>query len=259
VHKPGLKGVSFFIIFSGIILSFSCLNYKPIDLVHPDFSLYRPSLVAVLPMDNFSPDLDASPLIRPIVQERIRAKGYNSLPLSQVDTILKENGVLVSHDVYMFTPQQLGKILGVEALVYGTITEFNKRYALIYSDIKVRLRLEMVDARTEQTLWKSEHLSTDNTLLGSLQILLLSDKPKEALPSIMVYNTAYYALVQYRPFAESAVQATLASLPFGPFPSSIYYWSSDEKSLAQDPIIIWLNTEPLIKTHSPNLKKKIKP
>jgi len=165
-------------------------------------------------------------------------------------------------------------------LVYGTITEFNKRYALIYSDIKIGLRLEMVDVNTEQTIWKSEHILTDNTLLANLEILINSlftsddfeEALEDALPTIIVYNTAYYALVQYRPFAEELVATSLYPLPLGPFPSQPYFWDEfgDEwekifeqgrKSLnpqifSKDPILTWIITEPIIKTYSPNLKKK---
>ncbi len=65
-------------------------------------------------MDNLSPNLDATPLVRPILQQRLTYKGYRCLALPEVDRILKENGVMVSHDVYMFTPQELGRIFAVK-------------------------------------------------------------------------------------------------------------------------------------------------
>ena len=240
----------------GFLLFFSSCAEKSIDIVHPEFSRYRPRMVAVLPMDNMSPDLDATPLIRPIVHQRLIYKGYQCLDLKKIDQILKENGVMISHDVYMFTSEELGELLGVDALVYGTVTEFTKHYALVYSDIIVGIRLEMVDARTGEVLWKSEHTASENTLVESLWLASQFDNQQDALAAVLAYNAAFTMLSQYRPYAEEAVKKSLVSLPPGPYGARPYPWDEIKETWEDDIVELWLATGSIIATYSPKQKKK---
>jgi len=238
----------------------SCASagFKPVDLLIPDFDQRIPHSIAVLPMDNMSPDLDATPLIRPILQQRLIYNGYNCIPLDKIDPILKDQGVMISHDVYMFTPQELGKMLKADAVIYATVTDFNKHYAVFYSDIIVGLKIEMVDTRTGESLWKSEHLSTENTVLASILIASQFKKSEDALAAVAVYNAAFALLSSYRPYAESAIRTAMISLPFGPGTFRVYPWETDQKTWNGDLVNAYLKKGPQIKAYSPNLKEKKK-
>jgi len=241
-----------FFLQTGILIFFlACAGNRPVSALHPDFYQRRPNLIAVLPMDNMSVDLDATPLVRPIVYQRLIYQGYRCLPLDQLDQKLKDNGAMISHDVYMFTPRELGNLLGVDALVYGTVTEFNKHYAFLYSDIIVGLSLEMVDARTGETLWKSEETSTQNTLLDSLFLAARFRQPEQSLAAVLAYNAAFALLSQYRPYAEEAVRGALESLPPGPFGMMFYPWDRDHTVWEDDYVDRWLRFNPLIPAYSP--------
>jgi len=207
-------------------------------------------------MDNMSVDLDATPLIRPIVAQRLTYKGYDCIPLEEVDRLLKEEGVMVSHDVYMFTSEELGKILGVDALVYGIVTDFTKHYAFLYSDIIVGLSLKMVDARTGQELWRDERTSSENTILNSLLIAGSFKKPEDRLAAVLAYNAAFALLSQYRPYAESAVRDALSSLPEGYYGERFYPWDTEHTAWEGDIVDVWLRATPSIPAYSPRLKKK---
>ena len=236
------------------LVFFACTDRKPIDLVNPNFQQHLPQSIAVLPMDNMSPDLDATPLIRPIVQQRMAYKGYNCVPLSRIDSVLKEKGVMVSHDVYMFKPGELGELLGVDAVVYGTVTEFNKHYAVMYADILVGIQLEMVDTRTGESLWKGERVSQENTAL--LNILLLAtqlDEWQKALVEIAIANAAFAALSQYRPYAEDASRQVMMSLPPGPLGERNYPWDFSQATWADDIVIGAMLAAPIIISSSPKM------
>lgn len=252
----GIRG-GFLSIYQPIILSAyfiifvlaGCAYQKPVSFLHSEYHQRRPSLIAVLPFDNMSVDLDATQLIRPIVQQRLIYKGYRCVPLEQVDRTLKDNGVMVSHDVYMFKAQELGNLLGVDGLIYGTVTEFNKRYAFLYSDIIVGLKLEMIDAKTGDTLWKDERISSQNTLLDSLLLAINQRSPEESLVAVMAYNTAFALLSQYRPYAEDAVREALLSLPAGPYGESLYPWDINHSVWQDDIVDPWLRSYPLIRAY----------
>jgi hypothetical protein len=240
-------------LFAGLIF-FACTDRKPIDLVNPKFNDRLPRSIAVLPMDNMSPDLDATPLVRPIVQQRLAYKGYNCVPLNQVDEVLKDKGVMVSHDVYMFKPAELGEMLGVDAVVFGTVTEFNKHYAVMYADILVGIQLEMVDTRTGESLWKSEHVAEENTALLNLILLATQlDDWQKALVEIAAANAAFAVLSQYRPYAEDAARQTMTSLPDGPSGARNYPWDFNQATWAGDLVVGALLVAPAIITYSPKM------
>jgi len=240
-----------------VVLS-ACAYRKPVDLISPDFSARTPRSVAVLPFDSLSTDLDATPLVRPIIYQRMIYKGYNCAPPDQVDAALKAKGAMVSHDVYMFTAQELGEMLSVDAVVYGTVTDFTKHYAVIYADIIVGLKLQMVDTATGEVLWESRHLATENTALDTLLLALQFDEPEKALAAAAAYNVAFAALTAFRPYAETAAAKSLASLPPGPQGQSIYPWDASRSTWEGDQVIILMEHEPVIRTYSPHQRSRRK-
>ncbi len=233
----------------GILLCGCAGTQVEIDNLHPDYNSLAPGRVAVLPMDNMSVDLDATPLVRPIVNQRILHKGYSSVALDRVDDILKEQGVLISHDVYGFTPQELGQMLGADAVVYGTVTEFTTQYAVIYASVTVGVKLEMADCRTGEVLWQSEHYSSEDTIEETLFIFLTERDIDKAIAKTAAYSTAFAVLESYRPYAERAVKECLYSLPPGHLGASYYPWD-DFGDLLDDPVRSWMYGEHHIRTYN---------
>jgi hypothetical protein len=223
---------------------------RPVEFetLHPDYIQLAPRTIAVLPMDNMSVDLDATPLVRPIVHERLAYKGYKVISLDKVDDILKNQGVLISHDVYGFNPARLGELLGADAVLYGTITEFSTKYAVLYASVTVGLKLEMVDCRTGELLWQSEHYASENTVAESLLILLSEEDIEKAIGKAAAYNAAFAILESYRPYAEQAVRECMAGLPHGYLGASNYPWDVNPDQLMDDSIKSLLNSEPVIRT-----------
>lgn len=200
--------------------------------VHPDYPELAPRSIAVLPFGNMGPDLDATPLVRPIVAERLRYKGYLVPALSEVDQILKENGVMISHDVHMFTPRELGEMLGVDAAMFGIVTDFTTKFAALYASVAVQLRLELVDCRTGETLWQNEQRAARNTALESIfTFLQFHEQPEKALLLITAQNILFAALEDLYPYAEEAAKRTLAPLPPGPRGERAYPWDRDPAAL----------------------------
>jgi len=223
-----------------------------VPTLNPDYQQIRPRTVAVLPFDNMSTDLDATPLIRPIVNERLRAKGFQMKDLAEVDQVLQENGVLISHDVYAFTPEELGEMLQTDAVMFGTVTDFNTKYVVLYSSVSVGIKLELTDCRTGEALWQDNARSSRNTLIETLLILLLEEDKTRALIAAAAYNTAFAVLKSYRPYAEDAARLMLASLPPGPLGLRPYAWDLDPAWAAGDAVEIWIGLHHGIVTVAPS-------
>lgn len=228
------------------------LQQVKVETVHPSYSEFAPRTIAVLPMDNMSVDLDATPLVRPIVNSRLAHKGYKVIALDKVDETLKEQGVLISHDVYGFTPGELGEITGADAVLYGTVTEFARRYAVIYASVVVGVKFELVDCRTSEVLWRSERYAGEDTTAETIYILLSEQDIEDALAEVAVYSAAFAALESYRPYAERVVKECLSSLPDGYLGASIYPWDLDPDISDDDMVMRWLEREHEIKTYAPD-------
>jgi len=199
--------------------------------VAEDYHALAPRSIAVLPFDNMSADLDATPLVRPVVAARVRHKGYVVPGLKKVDAILKEAGVMVSHDVYAFTPQELGEFLDVDAVMFGTVTDFTTKYAAVYASVAVQIRLELVDCETGDILWQNERRAAQNTAVESIMTLLMyHDDIEKGLAVVAASNAIWAALESYRPYAEKAARMTLAPLPPGHGGAAVYPWDQDPEA-----------------------------
>jgi hypothetical protein len=228
-----------------------------LDTVHPDYSQLAPGSVAVLPMDNMSADLDATPLVRPIVNQRLDFKGYHVISMDMIDEILKEQGVLISHDVYGFSPQELGEMLGSDAVVYGTVTEFTTKYAVLYASVSVGVKLEMKDCHTGELLWQSEHYAAKDTTAETILILLSERDIEKALGKVAAYNTAFAVLKSYRPYAEQAVKKCMAGLPAGHLGARQYPWDMNPDTFQDDFVSSWLKRDHPIRTYSHGSKPSV--
>lgn len=198
----------------------------------PDYQARAPRSIAVLPFDNWSNDLDATPLIRPLVAERLRYKGYDVPDLEAVDRALKNAGVMVSHDVYSLTPQEISGLLSVDGLMFGTVTDFTTKYAVVYASVAVQLRLELKDGRSGRQLWQNESRAVRNTALENLLTMLqFHDDPQRGLAVVAAQNALFAALEPYYPYAQTAAGMALAPLPPGFHGEAPYPWDLDPYAL----------------------------
>ncbi len=144
----------------------------------------RGQKIAVLPFANQTVDFDASPVFRYAVRNFLAHKGYQVLSNAQIDALLQEQGISEGGQLAAFTPQELGKFLGADLLLYGTITEFNTKYALVYSSIEVEGDFRLVETSGGQKVWEATSGSYSNNFsriffVGDLIDLLLTLDVKE--------------------------------------------------------------------------------
>ncbi len=215
--------------------------------VHPDYQRLKPQSIAVLPFDNMSTDLDATPLVRPIVAKRLRYKGYRVPGLKGVDETLQEAGVLIAHDVYSFTPEELGEILSVDAVMFGTVTDFSTKYAVLAASVTVALRLELVDCETGEILWQNEQQASRNTIIESLfTLLMFQNDIEKGMAVVAAENAIFAALEDYYPYAEEVCKKDLSPLPPGPKGERPYPWDRDPQALDKSSIKNLIYRSPII-------------
>ncbi|MCX5908890.1 MAG: DUF799 family lipoprotein [Deltaproteobacteria bacterium] len=182
-------------------LVFGCAGGAHHSLV-PDYQSKTPRTIAVLPVLNETVNLKAPEVFRPIIQNRLSQKGYEIPAISTVDGKLLEKEIREAGQINTLTPQEMGALLGTDALLYATVTEFNTTYLVAYSSMTVGARFWLVDSKTGEKIWESDHQVKESKL---------------GLDSKSMQDALSFAAVQsYKPYAEQVVDTSLATLPNGP-------------------------------------------
>ncbi len=171
----------------------------------------KPPLVetlAVLPFDNESNNLDAPEILQKLVQAALQKSPYKLMDLDAVNGKLSAVGIIDGGQLAIVDPVKLGKDLGVQALVFGYVENFDYTNIGFYLQRKVKLSLKVVDVQTGATLW-------ENTGTGSRpQIFLNKDDAKKAfLEGVAEQTIEKIAKSPLEEEAQTAAMNALRTLP----------------------------------------------
>lgn len=149
----------------------SCLVSTPSTIILPEIrSLYEgdykvdpfmkdhiPRTVAVLPFVNLSEKKEAVDVMRRGFYNHFSSLPFQDMELHKIDDLLARAGLSDPDVICKKTPQELGKILGVDAVVIGSISNFDKFFAVLYSQVAVGAEVKMYDTKTGNFLWGGKH------------------------------------------------------------------------------------------------------
>lgn len=123
--------------------------HLPRDLSNP---LKR---VAILPMKNDTNDVDGPELMRKKLAQALENRSYVVKDLKETDKILRDRmGITLGGQLSLTTAQELGRELGVEGVLYGTLMDFDESTLGAINVKKVRGKFKIVNAMTGQTVWE---------------------------------------------------------------------------------------------------------
>ena len=111
--------------------------------------------VAILPFDNESNDINAPEMMQSLVYWALRPSPYRLLDIKTVNEKLATVGIVDGGQLPALNPMKIATDFGVQALLYGYITDFGYVNVGFYVSRKVGLELKMVDGKTGQTLWEN--------------------------------------------------------------------------------------------------------
>ncbi len=159
--------------------------------------------IAVLPLVNNTNDVEGPFVVRTLLAARLGGYFYDVRPLEETDVILRDQmGVTLGSQLDMATTAQLCEKLQTDALLHGSLEDFNQKITGIYNNKRVRLRIKLDSCKTGTTLWmngagvKREVRASDNllksvpflgnaiTAVGAASSVLsgISDKSDAGLP-----------------------------------------------------------------------------
>ncbi|HAJ27502.1 MAG TPA: hypothetical protein DCG53_09720 [Syntrophus sp. (in: bacteria)] len=127
--------------------------------VYPAMEKAKPRTVAVLPFVNLSSSQQGSQEVRRGFYNHFSSTNFRDMELWRVDDLLKKAGMTDAAIINQTPATDLGKILGTDAVIYGEILNFDKLFAVLYSQVSVGAKLRMYDARTGELLWTGEHVA----------------------------------------------------------------------------------------------------
>ncbi|MGR3318377.1 MAG: GNA1162 family protein [Candidatus Anammoxibacter sp.] len=206
---------SFAVIF--LILSITSCNYYQekvlphVTALNPPES-HRIERVAVLKFKNLTDMPGIEPVLRMSLFANLSTKGYTVVRLDKVDHLLKM-AEIDSSEIESIDPYQLGRILKVDALFYGTITKCSKVFVGLYSNVAVGAEFKMVDAATSEIIWEADHVEKTHGG-GSVSLSPLSI-PGSIVDSVLNVRDKVFADT-----AEKLVKKIIVDIPGNPFVAS---------------------------------------
>ncbi len=127
--------------------------------VDPYFEKNKPRSVAVLPFVNNSANQQGSEAVRRGFFNHFSSLPYKEMKTYTIDDRLARAGLTDPKVIAGKTPQELGRILDVDAVVYGDITNFDKLFLAVYSQVSVGAELKMFETKTGHFLWSGKHVA----------------------------------------------------------------------------------------------------
>jgi hypothetical protein len=138
----------------GLLLLAGCA--KPYD--YTNFRQHRPRSILVAPPQNESQTVNAAWSYQSTVTRPLAERGYYVFPVDVVDRLMKENAV---------SPSKAAELLGADAVLYVTLEEYATKQQVLNAATLVKLRGQLVDARSGVLLWERRFAIQHNSNLGS--------------------------------------------------------------------------------------------
>ena len=183
-----------------IFLALSCFIFfgcGTVDLEirqnNADLSI-QPRSVAILPFSLDDPvDEDVSPndLFRNCFFNYFSFLGYVDLPLEVVDEKLNKAGLTDSKKVLDLSPEKLREVLGVDAVIRGRVISANNFTGGIHAETSIKAKIDMLDIRTGEVLWETEHKeSTYSGILSPTIVEIIQDQMENVKVHQAYFKTA---------------------------------------------------------------------
>ncbi len=163
-------------IFAFLFIFASCTHYSTKEIISPQPKINAVKCVAVLPFENLSGFREAGSIIADLLATELYAtRMFNVMERFEAVSILRARNIKNPVGIDINTAQKVGKILGVEGIFFGAVSEFS--YGDIFAmmpEVKpsVVFICRLVDVKSGKTIWASAQnvTSGEASYLGSNSI-----------------------------------------------------------------------------------------
>jgi hypothetical protein len=121
-----------------------------------------PKSIAILPFGNQTESADINEIVRTNLYSHLSTQPYKDIELHEVDRKLRRHNMMAYEKFTDKSAKRLGRILHCDAVVVGEVTEFQRVYAGIYSQLAVGASIAVWDTRTGKKIWSDEHVTRNH-------------------------------------------------------------------------------------------------
>lgn len=93
------------------------------------------------------------------------AREFEDIDMRFIDKVLQELKIYTPKDLDEISPQELGSILGADALIYGKVTDYKNSYYALFAQIRIGLYIKCVSTEDGSILFEGEQKRYDNNIL----------------------------------------------------------------------------------------------
>lgn len=129
------------------------LNIPSPDLVgsHP---YSKRGMVALLPFENQTNNMEAAQKVRQMLYEQMKLKGYRLIELNEIDSQLKILGITDGGQLGALSLKQIRDKIRADRFCYGSVIEFGQKSAVALTQRKVEINLKLVETRTGKVIFE---------------------------------------------------------------------------------------------------------
>jgi hypothetical protein len=118
-----------------------------------------PKSIAILPFGNKTEVEGIDEFVRTTVYSHLTPHPYKDIELHEVDRKLKRYHLMNYAKLCQVPAKRLGRILRCDAVVIGEVTEFQRVYAGVYSQMAVGASITIWETRSGKKLWSDHHVT----------------------------------------------------------------------------------------------------
>ena len=89
---------------------------------------------------------------------------FDDVELIAVDAILHGLKIDTPEKLYSYSPEQLGKILDADALIYGKVTRYDSKYYALFSQIAIGMVVRCISTKDGTVLFEAQETRTANEI-----------------------------------------------------------------------------------------------
>jgi hypothetical protein len=121
----------------------------------PDFGKRQARLIAVMPVKNNSSDPISAEMLRVKLVEELYFKGYTRIPVKVIDEKIAGASFVGGKD--KVSPQQVGEMLKVDAVLYPILHESRIGSSILFAATVAEAEFELFSTKTGESLWRVRH------------------------------------------------------------------------------------------------------
>jgi hypothetical protein len=177
----------------------------------------QPISIVVIPAINKTTAADASDYFNVTITEPLSNFGYYTMPVEIVRDIFLKEGIVDSTMIKGLPTSIFRKNFGADAVLFVTINEWDKNYAVVSANVAVELEYVMLSTDTNEIIWQYSTKRVVDTTADSSGFIWLD----------LITTAVTTAVTDYVPIAKVANYQAFLALPHGKY-SKLHRTDMDE-------------------------------